>query len=244
MTRQSPRAAGTGRRHHIADVAHHFLGDGAAGAGPSGTAVVVAAAEPLPLTAFVAAGAARAGAIRSGTPWGLLEEGNPAWSARAHLAGDPRIRLLVADGFERHEARDQGLCWHLGPASGDRLDAWTGACRLPGCVLPTVGRPVHLFWCVPADAAAALSPLGLLVRLADLLAPAHVDLVVAPRGWPVRPATAQAAGDRALARLHARSAELCGRPVRLGVVAPGMGTAAAGALVSGFLHEAVAAAGT
>jgi len=231
-------AAGRGP-HHIASVAHHFLGEADAarpGAGPR--AVAVAAAESLPVTAFVAAGAARTGAVAAGAPWGLLEEEGTPWSTREHLGDDARVHLLGAAAFARQAPAAGGLCWHLGPVGGDRLDAWAAACGLPGCGLPTGGLAPHLFWCVAAEAATALAPLTALARLAGLLEPARVDVIVAPRGWPRRGTggAATAVGDGVLARLRHRVTEVCGRPVRLGVVAPGMGTAAAAALVTGLLH--------
>lgn len=239
------RADAAGRRHHIASVAHHFLGGDPAADAPA-VAVVVAAAVPLPVTAFVAASAARTGAIRSGATWGLLEDAGAPWPVRTHLAGDERVRPLVAGGFQRRDGSGRGLCWHLGPATGDRLDAWSTACRLPGCALPTEGRRVHLLWCVPAETAAALAPLGSLARLAALLGPAMVDLVVAPRGWPHRPTAGAAPGSRALARLRSRAGGLCGCSVGVGVgvVGPGMGTAAAAALVTDLLHAAATADGS
>lgn len=229
-------AAGRGR-HHIASVAHHFLGEPAADAGADPRAVVVASAESLPVSAFVAAGAARTGAIAAGDPWGMLEEEGIPWSAREHLGDDARVRLLGSAGFARHApAFGGGFCWHLGPVGGDRLDAWAAASGLPGCGLPTDGWTPHLFWCVAAEAAAALSPLTALSRLAGLLEPARVDVIVAPRSWPRRSGGDAAADDRVLARLRRRATEVCGRPTRLGVVTPGMGTAAAAALVTEFLH--------
>ena len=248
MSRDGSGPAAPGRRrHHIGAVAHHFLGG--AGDGPEPRvlpAVVVAAAEPVPISAFVAAGAARTGAIADADRWQLLEDAGCAWSARSHLDRDERVRLVAAAEFDPQAGPDGGLCWHLGAAAADSLDAWAVARRLPGCGLPTGDRPVHLFWCVPADTAAALSPLGLLSRLAALLEPGRVDLIVAPRAWPHRdrpgpsPATLD---DRVLARLRARAADLCERPVRLGVVGPGMGTAATAALISEFLHASAATAG-
>lgn len=247
MSREGAGPAAPGRRrHHIGAVAHHFLGgaaDGAAGVLP---AVVVASAESVPISAFVAAGAARTGAIADASRWQLLEDGGCLWSARSHLDRDERVRLVSAAEFDPHAGSERGLCWHLGAAGADRLDAWAATRRLPGCGLPTADRPVHLFWCLPADTAAALSPLAALARLAALVEPGRVDLIVAPRTWPQRdrpgppPATLD---DRILARLRARAADLCERPVRLGVVGPGMGTAAAAALITEFLHAAAAAAG-
>ncbi len=134
------------------------------------------------MTAFVAAGAARTGAIADGRCLGACwrRPGTP-WSAREHLGGDARVRVLGAADFPQAPTTAGGLCWHLGPVGGDRLDAWAAACRLPGCALPTAGRRSHLFWCVAAETAAALSPLMDLARLAGLVEPARVDLLVAPR---------------------------------------------------------------
>ncbi len=249
MTRDRAGPAAPGRRrHHIGAVAHHFLGGSDDGAGARALpAVVVAAAEAVPISAFVAAGAARTGAIADGGRWLLLEDGGCTWSARSHLDSDERVRLVTAADFAARGEPARGLCWHLGAANAERLDAWTNARRLPGCTLPTVGRPVHLFWCLPADTAAALSPLAALARLAALVEPECVDLMVAPRSWPQRERRGPPAvtlDDRLLARLRARAADLCERPVRLGVVGPGMGTAAAAALITEFLHAAAAATGS
>ena len=242
-----PAASGR-RRHHIAAVAHHFLGGSGDGAGARELpAVVVAAAEPVPVSAFVAAGAARTGAIADGGRWQLLEDGGCTWSARSHLDNDERVRLVTAAGFPARGEPGGGLCWHLGAANAERLDAWSNARCLPGCALPTAGRPVHLFWCLPAETAAALSPLSALARLAVLVEPERVDLIVAPRNWPQRErreTPAATLDDRLLARLRARAADLSTRPVRLGVVGPGMGTSAAAALITEFLHASAAAAGS
>jgi hypothetical protein len=228
------------RDHHIAAVAHHFLaGDGAPAGHRPGAAVLVAAAAPLPVTAFVAAGAARSAALAAGARWGLLEDPAAVWSAATHLPTDDWVLRLDTREFDRLRHRQHGLCWHLGAVSAEHLDAWAGATGLPGCALPTADRPTHLFWCVAAEDAAALSELGRLARLADLATPGRVDLIVAPRSWPRRPT---AAGPMAwpppatVERLRARATDLVGLPVGVGTVTAGMSGTAAAAVVTDLVR--------
>lgn len=233
------------RRHHIASVAHHFLGedDQVPGGRPRPRSVVTAAGEALPVSAFAAAAAARTGAIADGRRWRLLEDARTPWSARTHLADDDRVALVAASEFSRTAAPVHGLCWHLGPATGERLDAWSGACGLPGCGLPTAGTRVHLLWCLAGEHAGALAPLGLLARLAALLEPERISLLAAPRTWPHRGRGGDAGRptEAELERLEQRAREMCGCPSRVGVIAPSMGTAAAATVVTGFMHGAESA---
>jgi len=229
------------RKHHIASVAHHFLaGGGEPGARAPAAAVVVAAAEPLPLTAFVAAGAARSAALAGRRRWGLLEDDAAVWSAATHLADDGWVHRLPAAGFERLRQPERGLCWHLGGIGDAGLDAWAAVGDLPGCALPTAGRTSRLLWCVAAEAAGQLAALGPLARLVDLLAPATVDVVVAPRTWPHRRAAKGAAGplvDSALGRLQERAAAVSARPARVGCVTGDMNAPAAAAIVTDLLRR-------
>ncbi len=236
---------GPRRRHHIASVAHHFLSeDDALAAGqPRPRSVVVAAADPLPATAFAAAGAARTGAIADGRRWRLLEDAHAQWSASTHVGQDDRVVIVPSSAFTRTAAPVHGLSWHLGAASPERLDAWAGACSLPGCGLPTAGTRVHLLWCLAAEQAGAMAPLVMLARVAALLEPERLDLLVAPRAWPHhgREGSRPEPADADLVRLQRRAATCTGLVPGLGVVRAGMGTAAAAALVTGFLHGAASA---
>ena len=239
-SRKSDRPAGVGRDHHIAAVAHHFLaGDGSpAGRGP-GAAIVVAAAEALPATAFVAAGAARSGALADRTRWRILEEEGLVWSAGSHLPGDERVQLVPEAEFSRLREPERGLCWHLARTEAGQLDAWAAARGLPGCALPTDGRKPHLVWCVATERVAALADLEPLARLAELLEPAQVNVIVSPRAWPRRDAAAGGTGpvdESALVRLRERAAAVGGRRAGLGLVTADMSRAAAAAVITDFLR--------
>lgn len=241
--RRDVSGADSDRKHHIASVAHHFLaGDGEPNARAPAAAVVVAAAEALPLTAFVAAGAARSAALAGRRRWSVLEDDETIWSAASHLADDGWVQRLAAAGFERLRQAERGLCWHLGGAEDARLDAWAAAADLPGCGLPTAGRSSHLLWCVAAEEAGALASLEPLARLTDLLGPDAVDVVVAPRTWPHRRAAGAAVGvppAATLRRLRERVGAVGARPARVGCVTAEMSASAAAAVVTDLLRRPV-----
>jgi hypothetical protein len=218
MSRQQrPAGAGEGpwRSHHIDAIAHHFL-SAAGDPKPEDAAVVcrdLAVATPGSgrAAACAAAGLAAAAAGRPDR-WGscLIEDEDVAWSAFSYLGGPDRADLppavradlptgLRAQWLAGAGARGDGsrvwLRWRLlGEASAASLPAWEIAAGLPAAARSAPLRWSALVWCVAAGEAAAPGSAACLGRLAALLRPEKVEILVVPAAWDVRPGAGWSGG--------------------------------------------------
>jgi hypothetical protein len=223
------------RAHHIADIAHHFLGEGAPVASP---AWIVAASGPWPWSAPVAVAFARLVAAESGERVRLAEDPDVPWSVAAHLASVPADEVVRVDPSARDAHGDAPLCWHLGPVDGRVLDDLTSARRVPGCRLPGDGRAPVLVWCVGHAEVHGWAPVEPLVRCAALLGPRRVELLAVPdRARPPRRGRRPASpSPEAMEELARRVAEVGPAPAGARVLSGEM-TVAARADVLARVHR-------
>jgi hypothetical protein len=211
MSRQQ-RAAGAGegslRSHHIDAIAHHFL-SAEDDPRPEAATVVcrdVAVATPGSGRAAACAAAGLAAAA-GGRPdrWGscLIEDEAVAWSAFSYLGGSdladppPAVRADLPPGLRVQwltgaGTRDDGppvwLRWRLlGEASAATLPTWEIAAGMPAVARAAPLRWSALVWCVVAGEAAAPGSAECLGRLAALLRPEKVEILVVPDAWDARP---------------------------------------------------------
>lgn len=243
MSQRRTAGAGPGspvrRTHHIADIAHHFLGDDRASGRPV-PAWVVAASGPWPWSAAAALELARLARPQAGQPALLAEDERVPWSVAANLSARDGEITLVAPGDAA--AHGPGLAvWHLGPVDEATLDDYEAARRVAGCRLPGDGGRGPLVWCVGHGEAAGWSTLPVLERLVRLLEPKRLAVVCVPELPPVggRPNRSTAPDPAAVRSLAARAQEVCGRPCDGHLLTGNMAPAARNAVLA-LVHSTVA----
>lgn len=188
---QAEKGAGHRRPHHISSIAHLFLQDDAPSPPTEKLAssidVVVASPGETPVSACAAAG------LTLGAPCGvsLIENIPLRWSAAAYFPdgeGAPSVTLDPALAQSRLWRTGDGgqtlvSCYHLGclrPDSLAQLEAMAESRSLGELKLNGVGG---LVWCLLQREVGRLSSSYTLGRLAEMVTPQQLQILVFPDGW-------------------------------------------------------------
>ena len=195
------------RPHHISSVAHLFLGedrtDGAGETVPEAVTCAVAAPGGAAISAFAAAGLVL-GSPASST---LSEDGRIRWSAGSYLnreTGLSRARFdkggnrrnswkVVAEtqgpgsliaGRKSVSAPGPEVHWNhlgcLGPVELSHLESLAAAQSSESV---SADRSGGLVWCLLEDEAAGLGASYFLGRLAEVVKPCRIEILLFPNAW-------------------------------------------------------------
>lgn len=179
------------RPHHISSIAHLFLQDEDAGTSPAASVkpleVVVASPGETPASALAAAG------LTVGAPGAasLVEDAQVRWSAGTYFRGEPDLPNLVenespypANRWEHGPQAKRSLsCYHLGSLHSGKLsqlEALASSRSLGRLALDGVDV---LAWCLLHRELGRFSPAYVLGRLAEILKPRALRILVFPDAW-------------------------------------------------------------
>ena len=189
MSQPDPGAASQ-RPHHISSVANLFLQDEVRGAQESTRSrleVVVASPGETPASALAAAG------VFLGAPVGasLVEDARMRWSAATHFRQDEDLPAveevagpLPAKRWERGpRSRRAVSCCHLGCLGQDKLGYLEAVASTRPLNGSGHGGVDYLVWCLLHREVGLMVPAYLLGRLAEVLGPQQVRVLIFPDSW-------------------------------------------------------------
>lgn len=195
------------RPHHISSIAHLFLEErptaGARDSVPDICQCAVAAPGGAAISAFAAAGLA----LGSPGPATLAEDGRIRWSAGTYMPrgnGNPRVladegggdrntwtvapetggpEALVSQGsFPAEETRE--IHWnHLGCVGRMEMSHLESLAAAKSSGMLPVTCSGGLVWCLQEDEAVRLGPNYFLGRLAEVIKPCRIEIMLFPNAW-------------------------------------------------------------
>jgi hypothetical protein len=198
--RVPPRNQRGRQPHHIANIAHHFLGDEPVadpGTGHSPYFVAIGAAGQGAVAARVCAQLA---GLLPADQVALVETGKQPWSARQHLSpgcwlpvaasGDPTFAAAGAledllywrpgqDPEDSvHSAAPRLILQNLGVLNNSQLSRFEAALTASSRRLRPLGPCDHLVWCLPDDECLELGTAYTLGRVLHMVRPAQLEILL------------------------------------------------------------------